>query len=296
MRLSLCSMLGAAALLLGLAAAPSKAQEVTVDEGSGSILIPEARGATPDPLRVWYHRPKTWTPEGRILFVMHGVQRNGEDYRNQWRPHADAYGFLLIVPEFSSAKFPRSAYYNFGNVFAQDGAINPRDTWTYGIIESVFDRVKAATGARRDRYSLFGHSAGAQYVHRLLTFMPSERIDLAVPANAGWYTLPVRDQKFPYGLGDTGVTDDDLRRLFSRPVTVLLGEADTETSDPNLRSAAEANAQGPHRFLRGQNYLEVARREALRLGVPLAWRIETVPGVGHSNELMSEHAARILFR
>jgi hypothetical protein len=42
--------------------------------------------------------------------------------------------------------------------------------------------------------------------------------------------------------------------------------------------------------------MEVGSREAARLGVALAWKVVTVPGVGHSNGQMAEHAARELFR
>jgi hypothetical protein len=53
--------------------------------------------------------------------------------------------------------------------------------------------------------------------------------------------------------------------------------------------------QGPYRFARGRNYFETARREAERLGVPLAWRLSIVPGVAHSGQNMAPHAARELF-
>lgn len=53
--------------------------------------------------------------------------------------------------------------------------------------------------------------------------------------------------------------------------------------------------QGPHRFARGHHYFETARREAARLGVPLAWELAIAPGVAHSAEHMAPHAARHLF-
>jgi hypothetical protein len=53
--------------------------------------------------------------------------------------------------------------------------------------------------------------------------------------------------------------------------------------------------QGPHRFARGHRYMETARKEAARLGVPLMWRLEIVPGVAHSGRDMAPFAARELF-
>ena len=45
-----------------------------------------------------------------------------------------------------------------------------------------FVTVKAATGNRSERYHLYGHSAGAQFVHRFLYFMPDARVAKAVAA------------------------------------------------------------------------------------------------------------------
>ena len=56
-----------------------------------------------------------------------------------------------------------------------------------------------------------------------------------------------------------------------------------------------AKRQGPHRFARGHHYLEVAKREADRLGVPLAWRLAIAPGVAHDNSAMAPHVGRELF-
>jgi len=54
------------------------------------------------------------------------------------------------------------------------------------------------------QFSMFGHSAGAQFVHRYITFMPQGHLRAAVAANSGWYTLPDQTLKLPYGLKHTG--------------------------------------------------------------------------------------------
>jgi hypothetical protein len=45
----------------------------------------------------------------------------------------------------------------------------------------------------------------------------------------------------------------------------------------------------PHRLARGRHFFEAARG----LGVPFAWRLVLVPGVGHSNRDMAAAAAAI---
>ncbi|MCX7827493.1 MAG: hypothetical protein N2689_18335, partial [Verrucomicrobiae bacterium] len=81
----------------------------------------------------------------------------------EWLPHARRYGFLLAAPEFSQAAFPGDDGYALGVKTA------------FRFIEPVFDAVKAATGNRSERYHLYGHSAGAQFVHRFLYFAPRAR-------------------------------------------------------------------------------------------------------------------------
>ena len=52
----------------------------------------------------------------RVVVVMHGLRRDADRYRDEWRDLAEQQGFLLLVPEFSAAKFPGTRWYNFGNV------------------------------------------------------------------------------------------------------------------------------------------------------------------------------------
>ncbi len=164
------------------------------------------------------------------------------------------------------------------------------------MIDRVFEDVRRRAQARTERYFLFGHSAGGQVVHRLVTFGWSDRIERAVAANPGSYTLPVVDEAFPFGLGGTGCGIDDVRALLARPLLVLLGESDNDPEHPQLPREPGAMRQGPHRFARGNHYFETGRREAERLGVPFGWQLATVPGIAHSGELMSPAAARHLMK
>ena len=64
----------------------------------------------------------------------------------------------------------------------------------------VFENIKTNLNYLGNSYNMFGHSAGAQFVHRFIQFKPLSRVDKAVSANAGWYTLPDTTIDFPYGL------------------------------------------------------------------------------------------------
>jgi poly(3-hydroxybutyrate) depolymerase len=273
---------------------PAMAQQLAA--GSGQFEREETAGATAERQRVFYHRPEAWAPSERIVVVMHGVNRDADRYRDQWRALADQYGFLLIVPEFSQTKFPGDSWYNFGGMVDEQGKPRDRAQWSFDVVDRVVADVRRLSGAERRGYSLYGHSAGAQFAHRFLLFAASPAVEMAVAANAGWYTLPVADEAFPYGLKGSPATEADVRAFLARPLVLQLGEADTDSEHSSLRRTPEANRQGPHRFARGKNFMTVAEIEAKRLGVPLAWKLVTVPGVGHSNGKMAEHAARELFR
>jgi pimeloyl-ACP methyl ester carboxylesterase len=186
--------------------------------------------------------------------------------------------------------YPGSDAYNLGNVGHE-----PESRWSFSLIEPLFDFVRADVGNRSDGYYLFGHSAGAQFVHRFLLLKPQNRVTRAVSANAGWYTAPETGVDFPYGVRGGPVSDAGLRNALADSLTVLLGENDNDPNDPDLRSSPEADRQGPHRLARGQFFFAAGRATALALGTPFGWRLEIVPGAAHSNSAMAPAAARALF-
>ncbi|MBF2055149.1 MAG: hypothetical protein IGS03_16995 [Candidatus Sericytochromatia bacterium] len=260
--------------------------------GSGSFVFSPSRTTTQ--LQVWYYHPPNLRPEDPIVFVMHGVKRNGQKYRDSWVKHAQNKRFLLLVPEFSQQAYPGSAGYNLGNMFAASGRPNAPDLWGFTVIEQLFDHVRELTQSQASAYSLYGHSAGAQFVHRLLMFQPDARVKTAIAANAGWYTMPTDRVAFPYGLKHSGTNLATVSQAFTHDLVILLGEKDTDTRDNNLRTTPEAMAQGPHRLARGHAFYNAAQQAAQSQNVRLNWQLKEVAGVGHSNTKMAEAAAGIL--
>jgi poly(3-hydroxybutyrate) depolymerase len=247
-------------------------------------------------LKVWYYRPATATAaDTPVLFVIHGVGRNGEDYLNDWIEFADQKKFLLVVPEFSKEEFPGEEAFNSGNLFDAAGKPLPREQWSFSMIEPLFDALPAALGPHRQDYLIYGHSAGAQFVQRLLYFVPGARFTKAVAANAGWYMLPALDTAFPYGLKGTPADAAALRSALARPLVVLLGEADIDPKHAALRHTPESDAQGLYRFARGQFFFAHAKKEAEALHSPFNWTLGTAPGIAHSNKGMAPFAVRQLF-
>jgi poly(3-hydroxybutyrate) depolymerase len=273
---------------------PGEPLAARLDPGSGSFEFPFVSAGALRRITVWYHRPAAAATDAPIVFVMHGQDRNASTYRKYWIPFAEKKGFVLLTPEFSRTEFPNEWNYNLGNMTSADGAPYPESQWGFTAIEDIFDAVRKANGYTRPYYDIYGHSAGGQLVHRLVTFKPHARFRVAVAANSGWYVMPDWGVAYPYGLAGTSVSKDQLAKAFARRLIVLLGDRDMDPDHASLRRTPEAMAQGDTRYARGHAYFDRARRAAEELKTPLAWTLRTAPGVAHSNARMAPHAAQFV--
>lgn len=262
--------------------------------GSGHFRVAVPIGGGLKNIPVYYHRPGSYGADTPIVFVLHGLGRNARGYRDAWAGLAEKHNLLVVAPEFSKSEFPKARHYNLGNVFAHDGQRNPPDDWSFAIIDRLFARLAAWKLVGCTRYSLYGHSAGGQFVHRMVMLSARSNIDIAVAANAGWYTLPSRDASWPYGLRGAPIDAAMLRAAFARKLIILLGGKDNDPAHKHLRRTPEAMEQGSHRLDRGRFFMAQARDSAARFGVPFAWEKHDVPSAGHSNRQMAGAAAKVL--
>ncbi len=262
----------------------------------GRASIPYTDPFSPDrPLVLECYRPASHTPESPVVLVQHGMGRNGDEYCEAWMAAADRHRLLIVAPSFPSESWPESRHYNDGHVRSADGTVRPRETWSQAIPGRVFDLLREAGLTRRDQAHLWGHSAGGQFVHRLMATQPHHRFAAVGAANAGWYTMPTLDLPYPEGLGGIGVARDDVVRLLAYPLVIFAGDRDIETDAANLPRHDAALAQGPHRFARAHAYLARGQEAAGRLGVTCNWRLIVVPGIGHEGMRMSAIAAAYWF-
>ena len=262
---------------------------------SGSSDVPYIDPAFPDrPLILRIARPKSCDLDTPVLFMHHGVRRNGYDYRDFWLPLVDKAGVLVIAPEFSEEHFPKPPWYNFGNLRDEAGKLRPRGQWTYGIVGRLFEALRRDGVTRRTGYGLFGHSAGGQFVHRMLSLGFREQVVTAVTANAGTYAMPDLDVEFPYGLGGVGLDQAALGTFLRFPLIVMAGTADIDATSDHFPKEEQAMRQGGTRYERAHRYIANARAAASRLGIECAWKIIDVPDVGHEGDRMSVAAAPVL--
>jgi pimeloyl-ACP methyl ester carboxylesterase len=229
------------------------------------------------------------------VIVQHGQSRNGREYCDAWIPVADQAGLLVVAITFPKEAWPDALTYNNGHVLNADGAVRPREQWSQAIPGRVFALLREAGVTTRTSAYLWGHSAGGQFVHRLLATQPLGIFEAAGAANPGWYTLPTLELPYPEGFGDIGLTGDDVAKFLAYPLVIFAGDRDIDSSAENLPKHDAAMAQGPHRFARAHFYLAHGQAEAAKLGVACNWRLVVVPGVGHEGMRMSAFAARYWF-
>jgi hypothetical protein len=230
----------------------------------------------------------------KVMFVMHGTDRNAKDYLHAWMKFADSNNYLIVAPEFTELAYDETFDYQEGNLWNQSEVWSSKEDWAFLTIERIFSELKTTNVLSTDFYSIFGHSAGAQFVHRMLLFLPESHIKYAFAANAGWYTFPNCDVKFPYGLKNTLVGDESLARSFGKQLFVLLGANDDKSE--HLRQTKNANEQGRTRIARGNNFFRYSQDKAKQISTEFNWTKKIIKQADHNYILMSKEAQNFLVK
>jgi len=258
-------------------------------------------------LNAFFYLPSQLTPDSPVIFVMHGTKRNAETYLKNFAAIAERYNAVAIAPEFSKKYYPKSIHYSLGVAKKKtiSGGKYRAKQWKepyeylYNEIEHLFEGVKQKLNLDACGYYLYGHSAGGQFIHRMMTFAPNSRVIRAVAANSGWYTLTDsgkgknKNLYMPYGLQGSPINDESLRQTFAHDLTILVGENDIKTpeEDKYVRKTKQAMQQGENRYERAMNYFKVAQNKAKQLKTDLNWRLGVVPKANHSSKKMALSAA-----
>ena len=256
--------------------------------------LPVEGGAPSKEVSAFLYEPVNYNRDPPALVVLHGVTRAAGLYLSSWMPYAEACSSLLIVPRFAKTYWPGARSYNPGNMFAKDGTLVPEKDWSFTALEQLCDAVFLEQNHRNSQFAMYGHSAGAQFVHRYLIFKGGHRIHSAVVANAGWYTVPDCHHAMPYGIADVAPQGTKLESAFAAPLTIVLGKHDIRTQDPELRQTKEALSQGAHRLARGRYFYSAAKEEAARLCLSFRWSVVEIEGCGHSDKSVARVSARCL--
>ena len=237
-------------------------------------------------LPVFVAKPNKINKLTRLVVVMHGRKRNAEEYRDQWSDSAKDLNLLILVPEFSEQNFPQVWGFNYGNL--KTNSLEPIDKslHAFSAIEPLANGALKRFRLKSDNWGIYGHVAGAHFVHRYILHHPEASHTLAIAANLGWY-LSMTDQEWPFGLTNSNIDNAKLKQAFGKYFLLMLGRADTSTK-PNTPYVAEhwdiINLQGEHRLARGRNFFKSAVAKSKEVNQFFKWGMVEVPTTkGHSN-------------
>lgn len=316
-----CAVSGCAGYSTTLTPKGGILEPTVIAEGAGLFSAAGAPGRESSRIEVHYYRPTGFSPRSPILLVMPGDGRNASDYRDAWIAHAQSAGVLVAALGYPEAEYDFAAYQMGGVIkdvvirnmpLGPDGqppsrmslrdedisfALNIRpEQWLFGDFDRIFDSIVKATGSRRSRYDLFGHSAGGQILHRSVLFHPKSRADRIIAGNAGQYTHPDLKEPLPSGLAGSGMTDQSLAASFACKLILLLGEKDdaSETRGSLLHTPT-LDKFGVDRLSRGRHFFRVSEDQARTLSTTFNWEFKLVPNVGHDYRAMSAAAAQLLY-
>ena len=271
---------------------PKITETIPLKNGKDSFVMYAYKESERKSIKVWTYKPQEWKNGNKIVFVMHGGGRNAEDYLNAWVEIAQKNNVLIVAPEFENkfAKYITNDYQE-GNLFTFFGTKNPKKEWAYTVVENIFDHIKSVNTISNENYNIFGHSAGGQFVHKMILLMPESRIGTAIAANAGFYTFPDENLEYPYGLINTEIDlKPDLKKAYKKRLIILLGELDNDPSLGTFRTTDLAMEQGAYRLERGANFYKANKELKNKNNWEFNWSIDTIKNVGHDYKKMSENA------
>ena len=252
-------------------------------------------------INVYYHIPDGDIKSMPILMSFHGGSRNADDYRDYWTDMANNSNFMVFAPEFESVDFS-SDEYNLGNIFddgdnPSTGTYNQQEEWTFSMLDPLFEYIKNEINGSQETYNGWGHSAGSQFLHRFVLFMPESKLNIAVCSNAGWYTVPESAIDFPYGLSKSQIASSTLNLAFSKKLYVHLAENDTNPNSSSLRhNDVVDNQQGLHRRVRGRYFYSTSEETASQNQTEFNWiKTDEVPNVAHQGIKMAQDAIKYLY-
>lgn len=213
-----------------------------------------------------------------VLILFHGNSRSAGSYLDAAHGLADRACLTVYAPLFDRQRFPSASYHRGGLI--RDGKLLPRDDWTVDLAADLTDWARAREGDANAATFMFGHSAGGQFLSRIVAYDPPPNVERYVIANPSTYVLPSLTEPVPYGFGGLPEAEAALKAYLAAPITIYLGDEDT--GDEDLAQTPEAKRQGTNRLDRGTRTFEAGRRMAEAHGWPFNWHLVYADHVGHS--------------
>jgi pimeloyl-ACP methyl ester carboxylesterase len=263
--------------------------------GSGSVasFIP----GHPDRVLVLAHG-YPWPDDSRldsdlIRYARAAVRR--------WAAFAETHRAIVLAPVFGGQEFPR-----YREMLGR--TIRPDEFVNLLVEQAAREHIPHFAG----RFSLHGHSAGAQFAARYLVTHP-ERLDEVVLSAPSTFPMPDPGIPWPHGMATARIHDDIgsrasqaasghasagftpepigwLTAASTVSVTVLAGSRDTEQRPP------APGQEGSTRIGRATAWAESMRRHAQASKRTATIRFVMAEGFDHDEEAMAVPAQKILAR
>ena len=244
-------------------------------------------------VEIYYISPDVIDENTKVIFVIHGNSRNAEDYLSEWRPYIANKNVIVVAPKFTKESFK---YFALLEMAQSSGKVNKDESeYINNSISLIFNFIKSKFSLNTQTYSMFGHSAGAQFTHRYMLLSHDKRISSAVIANAGWYTF-ISTAEFPYGIKNAPIkiSSDHIRWYTASKVNLLIGSDDVGFK--SLNTSKGAQIQGINRYERANNYFNTLIKEAEKNNYVLRWNFKVLDNVDHDYKKITPVAADILLQ
>jgi poly(3-hydroxybutyrate) depolymerase len=215
--------------------------------------------------------PRSGGAGAPLLVVVHGISRNAQTQAHAFPELCEQFGVVMAAQVFG---VDARDYQRLGR--------SGRGPRADAALDAVVEEVAMRTGCKASSFYLFGFSGGAQFAHRYTLAHP-HRVTRLVVVGSGWYTFPNPRARYPYGIRRSpelpGVRFDP-EEFLRVPMTVMIGERDTETS--SLRNTPRVNRQqGKTRVDRANRWVEAMREAAQKRGLEPLVSLEIIPEGQH---------------
>ena len=162
-------------------------------------------------------------PHYQLLVIIHGTGCGIEEYIRSARTLADKQHVAILAPVFPGGLIDHDDFNSY-KLLSCDGI-----RYDQILLSMIEDMKKRYPGLETDRFFLFGHSGGGQFVNRFL-FVHPERLKAVSIGAPGRPTFLNSNEDYFWGIRDFKVyfdKDPDLEKICKIPVQITVGERDT---------------------------------------------------------------------
>jgi pimeloyl-ACP methyl ester carboxylesterase len=256
--------------------------------------------------------PQNHSTESKVVVVVHGTPNAGEDvtdvartFIDRWVDFAEATGAVIIAPAFDQENFASHSG-AFGGYRGLYGRIVGADEFVHHILDQV---VLITPVANANRFFLYGHSAGGQFVSRYVVRHP-ERVLGAVLSAPGRYAFPDETESWHFGMeslqreiywevaGETqqiNITPDPEGwvEAAALPMMVIVGDQDLDQLSC-IPAQCDPSQETATRIQIGERWVEEMAALAAENGRKGRINFKLVPDVGHSSAGLTDAAQEAL--